>query len=232
MFKDAGRAKLPAVIEYILDSVGEEETGPKFLVFAHHRDVLDGICLALDKHKMKHIRIDGKTPGNTRQPLVDVFQTDPTVRLAVLSITAAGVGLTLTAAEHVLFAELFYNPGAVMQAEDRAHRIGQKNCVQVHYLVARGTIDDALFKMINRKILVLGEALDGISGQNLELTGPDQNKEKFIDGMQRISEDSFISEVLKMIGGIFFIFFSLNFLYSKRLFCRRRRRRRRGGGRL
>ena len=66
-----------------------------------------------------------------RKHLSDAFQTDDNVRVALLSITAANSGLTLTAAQLVVFAELFWNPGILTQAEDRAHRIGQTDSVTV-----------------------------------------------------------------------------------------------------
>lgn len=64
-------------------------------------------------------------------------------------------GLTFTAASHVVFAELYWNPGHIKQAEDRAHRIGQTSSVNVHYLIAKGTFDTVMWAMLNRKVPLL-----------------------------------------------------------------------------
>lgn len=85
------------------------------------------------------------------------FQNDPRVRVALLSTTAAGVAITLTASSCVWFAELYYTPGLLIQAEDRCHRIGQKEDVTVNYFVAHDTLDDGkteLTKQIIPRILV------------------------------------------------------------------------------
>lgn len=84
------------------------------------------------------------------------FQEEQAVRVALLSITACSLGITLTAASHVIFAELHTVPGIMRQAEDRAHRIGQQRCVDVHYLVAHGSIDDNLLESCVRKRDELG----------------------------------------------------------------------------
>jgi len=63
----------------------------------------------------------------------------------VLSLTAANVGLTLHSASLVLFAELFWNPGQLLQAEDRVHRIGQKEEVEIRYFLAHGTLDERIW---------------------------------------------------------------------------------------
>jgi hypothetical protein len=76
-------------------------------------------------------------------------------------MTAGGIGITLTAAAHVFFAELHWTPGVLMQAEDRAHRIGQTETVNVHYLVARDTLDEKMWRMIVNKVDVVSNALQG-----------------------------------------------------------------------
>ncbi|KAL2087898.1 hypothetical protein ACEWY4_016726 [Coilia grayii] len=108
-----------------------------------------------------YIRIDGSVPSSERIQLVHRFQNEPETRVAILSIQAAGQGLTFTAATHVVFAELYWNPGQVKQAEDRAHRIGQTCSVHVHYLIAKGTFDTAMWSMLNRKETVTGSTLNG-----------------------------------------------------------------------
>ena len=64
------------------------------------------------------------------------------MHVALLSITAAGVAVTLTSASRVLFAELFWTPSLLIQAEDRAHRIGQTDAVKVKYLILQGGLDE------------------------------------------------------------------------------------------
>lgn len=97
--------------------------------------MLNAIEEALKKKKYSFVRIDGNVEIKERQDAVDRFQTDEKIMVALLSIAAAGVGLTLTASNTVIFAELHWTPGMLIQAEDRAHRIGQKNCVNCHYLI-------------------------------------------------------------------------------------------------
>jgi SNF2 family DNA or RNA helicase len=105
----------------------------------------------------KFIRIDGSTSPKSRQEQILTFQTDPTVRIALLGITAAGVAVTLTASSTVWFAELFWTPAIMVQAEDRCHRIGQQASVRCLYFVAKGTLDEVLWKLIEKKFRDLGE---------------------------------------------------------------------------
>ncbi|PON93088.1 chromatin remodeling factor [Trema orientale] len=122
IFTESAEAKIPAVVDYLATMI---EAGCKFLIFAHHQSMIDSIHQFLLKKNVDCIRIDGNTPAASRQALVTDFQEKDSVKAAVLSIRAGGVGLTLTAASTVVFAELSWTPGDLIQAEDRAHRIGQ-----------------------------------------------------------------------------------------------------------
>ena len=150
--------KAAAVCEHILENYFYPDAPPrKVLIFAHHQIVLDTIQVEVNKRKLGSIRIDGKTPSHQRTALCDSFQNDDSIRVAVLSITAAGVGITLTAASVVVFAEIHFNPGYLVQAEDRAHRVGQKDSVFVQYLIAKKTADDVMWNMVQQKLDVLGQ---------------------------------------------------------------------------
>ncbi|KAL8161310.1 hypothetical protein V2J09_012799 [Rumex salicifolius] len=136
IYNESAEAKIPAVLDYLGTLV---EAGCKFLIFAHHQSMIESMHQFLLKKKVRCIRIDGSTPPVSRQSLVVDFQEQESIKAAVLSIKAAGVGLTLTAASTVIFAELSWTPGDLIQAEDRAHRIGQVSSVNVYYLLANGT---------------------------------------------------------------------------------------------
>lgn len=108
LFRASAEAKLAAVSDYITDVCASEN---KFLVFAHHIAMLDAIEMTVNRLNIKHIRIDGKTAPERRKSLVDEFQSDDKCRVALLSITAAGTGITLSAAQDIIFAELYWTPG-------------------------------------------------------------------------------------------------------------------------
>ncbi|XP_056168324.1 uncharacterized protein LOC115690629 isoform X10 [Syzygium oleosum] len=136
IYTDSAEAKIPAVLDY-LETVVEK------------------------KKKVGCIRIDGSTPAVARQALVTDFQEKDAIKAAVLSIRAGGVGLTLTAASTVIFAELSWTPGDLIQAEDRAHRIGQVSSVNIYYLLANDTVDDIIWDVVQSKLENLGQVLDG-----------------------------------------------------------------------
>merc|ERR1712060_894946 len=97
-----------------------------------------------------------------RHELVKQFQEDPKCRIALLSITACGEGLTFTAAGLVIFAELYWVPGAIEQAEARAHRIGTThNKIVVEFLVVPNSPDELIYKSLNRKKMDTSHVLDG-----------------------------------------------------------------------
>ncbi|XP_015897937.3 uncharacterized protein LOC107431494 isoform X6 [Ziziphus jujuba] len=158
IYIDSAEAKIPAVLDYLATVV---EAGCKFLIFAHHQLMIDSIHQSLLKKKVGCIRIDGSTPPASRQALVTDFQEKDSIKAAVLSIKAGGVGLTLTAASTVIFAELSWTPGDLIQAEDRAHRIGQASSVNIYYLLANDTVDDIIWDVVQSKLENLGQMLDG-----------------------------------------------------------------------
>lgn len=149
-YRDAGIIKINPVIEYIKTMLEKEH---KFIVFAHHVTMLDAIEKVLKPGN--YIRIDGRTASVHRQTLIDRFQKENDIKVALLSLTACSTGLTLTAARAVVFAELYWNPGTMLQAEDRAHRIGQKENVDIHYLTALGTVDEYVWPSLSKKLSVL-----------------------------------------------------------------------------
>ena len=128
-------------------------------MFAHHHDVVHALRDELAAH-LPAVLTGEITSMAVRQAAVDRFQADPTCRVFLGSITAAGVGITLTASSHVVFAELDWVPGNISQAEDRAHRIGQENMVLIQHLVLEGSLDATMARRLVAKQVVIDAALD------------------------------------------------------------------------
>lgn len=154
-----GRAKAGAGARFVTDLL--EESEGKVIVFAHHTEVLDTLEEELADHGL--VRLDGSTSQALRQKSVDEFQTNPEIRVFLGNIKAAGVGITLTAADKVVFVEYDWTPGVNTQAEDRAHRIGQEKTVNIFYLVVDKTVDamvaQVLVKKLNVTKVLLAESL-------------------------------------------------------------------------
>jgi SNF2 family DNA or RNA helicase len=149
--------KLPAAIELLESATASH----KVVAFAHHRDVQDAVVKAFGK---RAVAFHGASTQEERADAVHRFQTDESVRLFCGSIRAAGVGITLTAASHVVFLEFDWSPMLVQQAEDRCHRVGQKSSVLVQYLFFRGTIDEHLASLLASKHSTVTAALDAPTG--------------------------------------------------------------------
>jgi len=168
MFQQTGKAKVPAVVAHLTSLLDDILCG-KILLFAHHKEVLDALEAHLKHKRVGYVRIDGNTRPKQRHSNVQAFQTDPACRVALLSIVAAGVAITLTAASRVIFAELYWTPALLFQAEDRCHRIGQTSVVNIEYLVAQNTLDDCLWPMIRKKMQLLGDLIEGDKTKDVEL---------------------------------------------------------------
>ena len=139
------RGKMKQALAWIANFM---ESGEKLVVFATHKETIH----ALEReYGTMAVKIDGSVSSEKRQAAVDAFQNDPKVRLFIGNIKAAGVGITLTAASNVVFLELDWTPALLEQAEDRCHRIGAKNAVNIYYLLAERTIDASIAAMLERK---------------------------------------------------------------------------------
>jgi SNF2 family DNA or RNA helicase len=152
----AGNAKVKAVCDWVEDLV---ESVGKVVVFAHHHTVVDALT-----EKFSALKIDGSVSPAKRAEVVAEFQSNSEARVIVCSIQAASVGITLTAASHVVLAERVWRAKDHDQAEDRIHRIGQDGSVTAWYLDVPDTFDEAMKAINDWKAQVADEIVDGTTG--------------------------------------------------------------------
>ena len=139
------------------------DSGKKLVIFGHHLDVLNLLEQYFKNKKIIYVRVDGQTSGNKRQVAVDSFQNDPEIKIFLGSITAIGMGVTLTASSDILFIERVWTPSVEEQAEDRCDRIGASNAVTAWYFTVENTVDHILAQVINNKRKIINQILQGKS---------------------------------------------------------------------
>ena len=161
----AGLAKLAHVTNFVTNIMEIEES---VVVFCHHKAIHNLLHHSLANYDPASI-IGGQT-DTVRQREIDRFQKGQT-KLMVAGLRAGNVGINLTTAKYVIFAELDWSPAIHRQAEDRLHRIGQKNTVFAYYLVGKGTLDEHVAEILVDKSYEIDTILDK-QGESFE------NKEK------------------------------------------------------
>ena len=159
----SARGKVGGAIDIIHNTIDGED-GQKLIVFCYLKEVV----LALKREFKGAVTVTGDDTPAQKQYAVDRFQNDERVRLIILNYKSGGVGLTLTAASNVLFVEQPWTYSECCQAEDRAHRNGQKNAVNFVYLLGKETIDEYMYDLIHVKKNIS----NGVTGteENLEET--------------------------------------------------------------
>ncbi|MDB4927646.1 MAG: helZ [Myxococcaceae bacterium] len=157
---DSGKyARLREIAEVIA------ERGEKVLVFSQFQEMTGPLAAYLETvFGRPGLTLHGATPVAKRAKLVKSFQEDPSVPFFVLSLKAGGTGLNLTAAQHVVHFDRWWNPAVEDQATDRAYRIGQKRNVLVHRFVCRGTLEERIDAMLTGKRAVADALLTGGGG--------------------------------------------------------------------
>lgn len=146
-------AKLDAVAD-IVQSLCVDE-GKKLVIFARFLAELEGICETVQKalgSKYQYVRIAGDVPIGKRGPIVEQFQTDPDTRVFVAQLDSCAEGVTLTAADTIVYYSVSFNAAKYAQSQDRIHRVGQRNtCTYIHLVVPK-TIDEKVMNALEHKI--------------------------------------------------------------------------------
>jgi SWI/SNF-related matrix-associated actin-dependent regulator 1 of chromatin subfamily A len=153
--------KVKDTIEFVQNIIDQ---GKKVIIFTNFTDTLQLIHNHFGKES---VYLDGSCNKVQRQYAVDQFQENEKIKVFVGNLKAAGVGLTLTAAEAVIMNDLSFVPAEHAQAEDRAYRYGQKNNVLVYYPIFENTIEGVIYDILNNKKKVIGTVM----GDELQESG-------------------------------------------------------------
>jgi superfamily II DNA or RNA helicase len=158
--------------ERLMEAIQEAlENGRKCLVFSNFLAGVEQVCQALNEEGIEYERMTGATAN--RQERVERFQNDPRVKVFVMTLKTGGVGLNLTAADTVFILDPWWNTSAESQAVDRAHRIGQMQTVFTYRLIARGTIEEKILQLQQKKKELVDQIVSSDGGALKSLSEAD-----------------------------------------------------------
>lgn len=167
-------------IEQLENIVSEyTKNNHKVLIFSSFKTALNIVKEKLNNNKIRTYMIDGSVPAKTRIEMVDNFNKNDDIKVFLIMLKSGGTGLNLASADVVIHLDLWWNPQAENQATDRAHRIGQTNTVEVIHLITKGTIEEKILELQNKKRILSDKLIDGeIRDKNIisELTKEDIEK--------------------------------------------------------
>jgi len=161
-----GSTKLDACMDLLREATA---AGHKVLLFSQFTSMLALLRQRLEEERIAHYILQGSTPKEERARLVDTFNADDTP-VFLISLKAGGVGLNLTGADMVIHYDPWWNGAVEDQATDRAHRIGQKNPVQVVRLIARDTIEEKIVGLQEQKRQLAQSVVEGDTPSLTDLT--------------------------------------------------------------
>ncbi|MFN8288061.1 MAG: DEAD/DEAH box helicase [Chitinophagales bacterium] len=139
-------------LEIVMNELRDNVTGSKSLVFSQYLGMLEMIAQKCKAEKIPFLYFDGSTPLNERAAMVNEFQNpDSDVRVFLISLKAGNAGLNLTAAEYVFLMDPWWNNAVEQQAIDRTHRIGQTKNIFAYKLICRGTIEEKILELQQKK---------------------------------------------------------------------------------
>jgi SWI/SNF-related matrix-associated actin-dependent regulator 1 of chromatin subfamily A len=157
-------------------------SGDRVLVFSQFTTAMDILEQVLETLAVKFVRLDGSTKMDLRQELIDTFYNDTEITVFMLSTRAGGAGINLAAANKVIIFDSGFNPQDDVQAENRAHRVGQTREVEVVRLVTRGTIEEQIHALGESK-LALDERVAGDASAASEDKAREKVGEQLVEKM-------------------------------------------------
>ncbi len=143
--------------EELLREIQENTGDHKLLIFSQFTEMLKLIEQDLKNNDIRYCYLDGSTPTPARQKQVEEFQTNPAVKIFLISLKAGGVGLNLTAADYVYLVDPWWNPAAEQQAIDRTHRIGQTKKIFAYKMICKDTIEEKILNLQEKKKNLSGD---------------------------------------------------------------------------
>jgi SWI/SNF-related matrix-associated actin-dependent regulator 1 of chromatin subfamily A len=172
--------------------------GDRALVFSQFTSVMDILSWVFDDHDIAFMRMDGSTPIAERQSLMDDFYADESIGVFMISTKSGGAGINLACANKVVIFDSSFNPQDDVQAENRAHRVGQTREVEVVRLVTKDTVEEQIYALGVSK-LELDKMIQGEDGE--QATGKGKKKGETLSSVEEVGMKAVEEMMMKQLEG-------------------------------